>query len=393
LRGLPLIMVGGTMPKSTPAELRADSRFARRIAAKKASSHLKLLWASHALVLAQLAGEIERSEKPVREADGTMPRFEDLLRQIDSSKTVAEGAVSRKRLETNEVTLLKQRLEHLQAASRRLEASARERDKQSKRRLDDALRTSRSKTQLLAALGHDLRQPLTVLMATLEVLEPDLLPSRLPVLERAQAAAARLERAFASVMDAARLEFGGVRPVIHPFRVNPLLREVCDQHALDAERKGLRLTMVPCRHEVISDPEFLGSILHNLVENAIKYTRAGRVLVGCRRRGGNLSIHVADTGIGIPQEMLVPIFDEYHQVAHRNGNGIGLGLFIVKRSAHLLGHSVAVRSVPGTGSSFAVEVPLNVHAPRQLSRASRTATPVLEVEQLVAEGRPRGSEA
>jgi signal transduction histidine kinase len=327
------------------------------------------MWASHALALDQLAEKIERGEGAAHKAGDTMPADDDFLRPMDSTKTVADAAALREQLEP--ATLLKQRLEHLQTAFRMLEADEREREMRAQRRLDDALQASRSKTQLLAALGHDLRQPLTVLMATLEVLEPDLGPTRLPVLERAQTAAARLGRALALVMDAARPDFDGVRPRLYPFAVNPLLREACDQHALDAERKGLRLTMVPCRHEVVSDPELLGSILHNLVENAIKYTRAGRVLVGCRHRGDNLCIQVADTGIGIPKEMLGPIFDEYQQVAR--GDGIGLGLFIVKRSANLLGHSVSVRSTPGKGSSFAVEVPLNLDAPRSRRAAGNQA--------------------
>jgi signal transduction histidine kinase len=338
------------------------------MAAQEADPYFKRMWASHALALDQLAEKIERGEVAARQPGDAMPPDDDSLRPIDSTrpidgtKTVAEVAVPREPREPSQVAVLKQRLKHLQAAFRMLEASERERETRAHRRLDDALRTSRSKTQLLATLGHDLRQPLTVLMATLEVLEPDLLPTRLPVLERAQTAAARLGRALALVMDAARLDFDGIRPRLYPFPVDPLLREVCDQHALDAERKGLRLTMVPCRHEVVSDPDLLGSILHNLVENAIKYTRTGRVLVGCRHRGGNLCIQVADTGIGIPKKMLGQIFDEYHQVAH--GDGLGLGLFIVKGSANLLGHPVAVRSTPGKGSSFAVEVPLNLDAPR-----------------------------
>ena len=359
------------MPRSTPRELRENSRSARQMATEETDPYFKRRWASHAFALAQLAEKVERSEGAVREADDTMPACDGSPRLNDSSKTVAEVAVLRERREPNEVTLLKQRLEHLQTAFRMLEASERERETQAHRRLDDALRTSRSKTQLLAALGHDLRQPLTVLMATLEVLEPDLLPTQLPVLERAQTAAARLERAFALVMQASQLEFRGIRPRLYPFPVDPLLREVCDQHAVDAERKGLRLTMVPCRHEVVSDPELLSSILHNLVENAIKYTRTGRVLVGCRHRGGNLRIQVADTGIGIPKKMLGRIFDEYQQVAH--GNGVGLGLFIVKRSANLLGHPVAVHSVPGKGSSFAVEVPLNPHVAQHGRAAGKQA--------------------
>jgi signal transduction histidine kinase len=350
------------MPVSTPANLRENSRRAREMVTEEADPYFKRMWASHALALTQLAEKIECSEVAVREAGGALPADDALLRPIDSSKTVTNAAVSRERREPNQVAVLKQQLEQLQAEFRMLEASERERETRSRRRLDDALRTSRSKTQLLAALGHDLRQPLTVLMATLEAVEPDLLPARLPALQRAHAAAARLEHAFASVMEASRLDLDGIRPRLYPFPIDRLMREVCDQHAVDAKRKGLRLKMVSCRHEVVSDPELLGSILHNLVENAIKYTRAGRVLIGCRRRGGNLSIQVADTGIGIPHEMLGRIFDEYHQVEH--GNGFGLGLFIVKRSANLLGHPVSARSVPGKGSSFAVEVRLNLDAPQ-----------------------------
>jgi signal transduction histidine kinase len=162
-------------------------------------------------------------------------------------------------------------------------------------------------------------------------------------------------------METARLEFASITPQKRSFAIDTLLAEIRNQHALDAERKGLRLKIVNCRAEVVSDPEFLGSILHNLVENAIKYTKSGRILIGCRRRGGNLSIQVKDTGIGIPEELLGRIFDEYHQVTH-GSPGIGIGLFVVKRRADLLGHSVAVRSTPGKGSCFAVEIPLHLAA-------------------------------
>ena len=257
----------------------------------------------------------------------------------------------------DDVSLLKQRLTALQAAF----ARAREHEYEVEHRLDEALRVNRSKTKLLAAVGHDLRQPLTVILATLEDLERHLPPDRLRAVQRAEAAASRLERALASLMEATRLEFASITVGKRSFAIDPLLKEVHDQHALDAERKGLRLKIVPCRSEVVSDPEVLGSILHNLVGNAIKYTKAGRILVGCRRHGGNLSIQVQDTGIGIPEEMLGRIFDEYQQLTHGNP-GVGLGLFIVKRSADLLGHSVAVRSIPGKGSCFAVEVPLHIAA-------------------------------
>jgi two-component system, sensor histidine kinase len=292
-----------------------------------------------------------------------MPATDELLRRIDELKSAAEAVHAERRLDTEEIARLKQRLTSLDGALHSLEASttrAQESEAQARRSLTDALSTSRSKTQLLTALGHDLRQPLTVILATLEIIEPELPPNRLQMLARAKGAAARLEHALGSLMEAARLEYGKIEPQSRPFRIGPLLKEVCDQHERDAEKKGLRLITMPCRRKVVSDPMLLGAILHNLVENAIKYTRAGRVLVGCRRRGNNLSIQVLDTGIGIPQEMLGVIFDEYQQVGPVPRSGVGLGLFIVKRSADLLGHSLTVHSTVGKGSCFTVEVPLRL---------------------------------
>jgi K+-sensing histidine kinase KdpD len=210
------------MMVSTPAELRADSKFARQMAAKEADLNLKVLWASHAFALAQLAEKYERSGELERELNGAMPPYEDLLRLIDTSKTAAAVAVVRERPGNKEVTLLKEQLRHLRAAFHMLEAIERERETRAHRLLDDAQRTSRAKTQLLAALGHDLRQPLTILVATLEMLEPHLLPTRLADFERAQTAAARLECAFAQVMEASQLDFGGTRPQISPFRIADL---------------------------------------------------------------------------------------------------------------------------------------------------------------------------
>src|SRR5580700_1747894 len=136
-------MVGGTMPRSTPAELRENSRSARQMAVKEADPYFKRMWASHALALDQLAEKIERGEGAAHKAGDTMPADENLLRPIDrvrpsSTKTMAEGGVLRERREPSEVTLLKQRLEHLQTAFRMLEASERERETQVHRRLDDA---------------------------------------------------------------------------------------------------------------------------------------------------------------------------------------------------------------------------------------------------------------
>ena len=102
-------------------------------------------------------------------------------------------------------------------------------------------------------------------------------------------------------------------------------------------------------------------MIRNLLSNALKYTKRGKVLLGCRRREGMLSIEIWDTGVGIPEEELQAIFEEYHQLdnaARERSRGLGLGLSIVQRLGNLLGHRVRVRSHPGKGSVFAIEVML-----------------------------------
>jgi len=116
-------------------------------------------------------------------------------------------------------------------------------------------------------------------------------------------------------------------------------------------------------------------MIRNLLSNAVKYTNSGKILLGCRRRGDKVRIEVWDTGIGIPEEELEAIFAEFHQLdnpARERSKGLGLGLAIVERLAELLGHAVDVRSRPGKGSVFAVEVPLGEDASQWRPRLDRS---------------------
>jgi CheY-like chemotaxis protein/anti-sigma regulatory factor (Ser/Thr protein kinase) len=127
-----------------------------------------------------------------------------------------------------------------------------------------------------------------------------------------------------------------------------------------AREKELKLRIVPCKQHVRSDPLLLERILLNLVSNALRYTPRGKILVGCRRRGARVRIEVRDSGIGIPQQELRNIFQEFYQLSGADrdrAKGLGLGLAIVERLARLLGHELHVASTPGKGSLFAVEVP------------------------------------
>ena len=164
-----------------------------------------------------------------------------------------------------------------------------------------------------------------------------------------------------TLLETNQLEAGIIGPEEVEFPINDLLDELRTEFDFHAQARGLRYHVVPCRLSVWSDPRLLEHMLRNLLSNAVKYTEHGKILLGCRRRGDKLRIEVWDTGIGIPEEQLHAIFAEFHQPgnpAHDSTLGFGLGLPIVRRLGHLLGHSVDVHSRPGKGSVFAVEAPL-----------------------------------
>ena len=219
-----------------------------------------------------------------------------------------------------------------------------------------------AKSRFLAAASHDLRQPLQTL-ALLQGLLAKIVEG-----EKAQKLVARIDDTLGAIagmlnalLDINQIEAGTVRAEPVNFAINELFDRLRDEFTYHAEAKGLALRVVPCGLSIRSDPRLLEQMIRNLLSNALKYTRHGKVLLGCRRRGEVLSLEVCDTGIGIPDEELRAIFEEYHQLdnaARERSRGLGLGLSIVQRLGNLLGHRVRVRSQPGKGSVFAVEVVL-----------------------------------
>jgi len=166
-----------------------------------------------------------------------------------------------------------------------------------------------------------------------------------------------LEQMFDSLLDISRIESGVIQPSVVAFPLMPLIEQVVAAEKSIAARKQLELRVVRCSASVWSDPVLLERMLKNLVTNAIRYTERGRIIVGCRRlRGERLQLAVVDSGIGIPTAEQKRIFDEYYQVGGAGAQGLGLGLPIVKALGELLGHAVAVRSAPGRGSAFSIEL-------------------------------------
>jgi two-component system, OmpR family, phosphate regulon sensor histidine kinase PhoR len=222
----------------------------------------------------------------------------------------------------------------------------------------DLQRNSDFLAALLAMAGHDLRQPLQVIMGAHARLAHRLTTGREhEYVVRGQRGVAQLRDQLDLLVHALRLyEYAGaVRAAPIPLR--PRLANLADDHTPSARQKGVDLRIVLADRVIMSDVLLLDGILRNLVRNALKYTRAsGQILVGCRRRGPALRIEVHDTGIGISPDNLARIFGAFQRVGSVPSEGLGLGLFIVKHAADALGHRIEVASTLGRGSCFSVLV-------------------------------------
>ncbi|MFP5381426.1 MAG: ATP-binding protein [Gammaproteobacteria bacterium] len=252
--------------------------------------------------------------------------------------------------------------EALQTHRTELEARVREATADLAAKKDLAERANQAKSRFLAAASHDLRQPLHALSLFVAALKARIRePETQTLIENIEASTAAMELLFNALLDISRLDAGAIEAHPEHFALQPLLDNLAKQFGALATEKRLRLRIRPCSAIVHSDPLLIERILTNLIANAIRYTDDGGVLVGCRRRGRMLRISVVDSGRGIPHDQQESVFQEFfqlHNPARDRSKGLGLGLAIVSRLARLLGHPVAVRSRPGHGSTFSIDIPL-----------------------------------
>ncbi|MEO8525631.1 MAG: ATP-binding protein [Caldimonas sp.] len=220
-----------------------------------------------------------------------------------------------------------------------------------------------AKSRFLAAASHDLRQPVHALGMFVSALRGRVMDAEAErLVEHLDGSVEALDSLFVALLDISRLDAGIVHSQLESFPVQPMLERICADHAGEATAKGIRLVLHPCAAMVHSDAVLVERIVRNIVSNAVRYTRAGRVVVGCRRRGGQLSIEVWDTGRGIAREQQERVFEEFFQLDNPErdrAKGLGLGLAIVRRLAHLLDCPVTLASEPGKGSVFRIAVPLS----------------------------------
>ncbi|MCR8548402.1 PAS-domain containing protein [Salipiger sp. P9] len=216
-----------------------------------------------------------------------------------------------------------------------------------------------SKTRFLAAASHDLLQPINAAKLLIATLMDSVAETRFaPTVERLEGSFSSIEQLLHSLLDISRLESADQALTATEVCLGTLMRSVWEDQMPLAQRKGVRLDMVPCMVFVRSDPVYLLRSIQNLVVNAIQYTEpGGRVLAGCRRQGDRVAFQVWDTGIGISRKDQKRIFEEFARADNVPlGSGVGLGLSVVDRTCRHLGHKVRVRSKPGVGSVFSIEM-------------------------------------
>ena len=222
-------------------------------------------------------------------------------------------------------------------------------------------RANQEKTRFLASAAHDLRQPLHALGMFCAALEQHLAntPEK-PLVRNMMSAIEALESSFGAMLDISKFDAGLVEKAPRTFPIRDIFRRLYQQFGGDAEARNLALRFRATRRIVRSDPLLLERVLANLLQNALRYTRQGGVLVAARRHHNGVALEVWDTGVGIPADQKEMIFREFYQIDNPErdrGRGLGMGLAIVQRLCSLLEHPLEVDSKVGRGSVFRILVP------------------------------------
>jgi Na+/proline symporter/CheY-like chemotaxis protein len=258
-----------------------------------------------------------------------------------------------------DVTAFRRAEHELQQVNETLEQRVGERTAESEHARQEAERANRAKSRFLAAVTHDLVQPIHAAHLFTHALAQRLAhPEYREAVANIDGALASTEALLASLTDISRLDAGGLAPRIAPFPLRDLLASLASEFGVLARERGVDLRWRSSSVWVASDAALLRRVLQNFLSNAVRYSERGRVLLGVRRRGAELVLEVWDTGPGIAEADRRLIFEEFRRLDQARGApGLGLGLAIADRIARLLGHRIELRSWPGRGSVFGLLLP------------------------------------
>lgn len=237
------------------------------------------------------------------------------------------------------------------------------------------------KSNFLAAASHDLRQPAQALALYVDELQRVSPPyGEGALVKRIKAASDNLLSALGALTDIAKLDGMGLEPRHEPVDLRTVLERICSTYQSAADAKGIRLSFANVDACVLGDPSVLHAILSNLVANAIKYTDEGSVRIHAVAHGTSLDVSIEDTGRGIPEKDRPRIYDEFFRGSNAGSSeaGMGLGLAIVRRLAHLAGIPIRLESAIGVGSRFVLTLPvaLDAEAPWPLVRSRERSAPL-----------------
>nr|WP_298727114.1 PAS domain-containing hybrid sensor histidine kinase/response regulator [uncultured Steroidobacter sp.] len=264
----------------------------------------------------------------------------------------------------NDVTMYKHVEAELREINETLEQRVAERTRQLAEATAVAEKANLGKTRFLAAASHDLLQPLNAARLFNAALRGHAGQLQHPQIEqladRVENSLHAAEELLDGLLDISRLDSGAIQPELSEFHAGALLDSLKEQFAPVAAQRNLELRVHATRVQVYTDQRMLRRVLQNLISNGLRYTRSGRVVVGVRRRAGNqVEFQVIDTGPGIAAESQSVIFEEFRRLDHHSPwgeRGLGLGLSICDRIAHILQTQLTLRSTPGKGSAFSVRV-------------------------------------
>ena len=259
---------------------------------------------------------------------------------------------------------------------------------------------SKAKSEFLANMSHEVRTPMNGVLGMAELLgQSDLRGDQREMLAILQSSGRDLLSILDDVLDLSKIEGDRYEFVQEPFTLPELMDELAGRHTVEAENKGLEFVYdapLDLPGKVLGDATRLRQLLHNLLDNAIKFTDRGAITFQLRTlqggsEGNTLEATIADQGHGIPEEQIGSVFDSFTQVdgsATRKHGGAGLGLTMSRRLVELMGGTIEIESKLGVGSTFKVRIPVELQGRPQATttpgRAVLLAPPTASTQRLAA---------